>query len=117
MKLWNMKSLIAIVSFAVIAQGSWAALYMASGPVKQVQSLDRVVYGANDSFSITGFGAAGSCALNDGLVGIVLRDDEGGKRQLSILLSARMSNIPVTVRVDDSVKNSAGYCYLQLISL
>jgi hypothetical protein len=66
-----------------------ATIYSASGTVKQIQSVDRVTYGSNDNFLINGLSSAGSCATNDGLVDIVLRDDEGGKRQLAILLSAK----------------------------
>lgn len=71
---------------------------------------------------IVGFSSAGSCPTNDGLVALALRDDNAGKKQLLIALTAKLNNYQVVVRADDAYKTaSGGLCYLiprtQLIAL
>lgn len=113
-----MKKLLATLALIALTHYSHATAYNVTAQVKQINSLDRVTYGTNaDSFSLIGFSSAGSCATGDGLIAITLRDDEGGKRQMSILLSAKAAGLPVSVRVDDTVKNGAGFCYLQVLSI
>jgi len=41
----------------------------------------------------------------------MLRDDARGQRMFSVVLAAKSAGIPLTVRVDDTVKVAGGYCY------
>lgn len=95
-----------------------AAEIAATGKVQKIFALDRAQLGADaDHILITGFATAGSCITNDGLIALVLRNDDGGQRQLSIALAAKLSDRPVVVRVDDAFKNSTGQCYLRYLEL
>jgi hypothetical protein len=103
-------------SLAFFSSMALANPYQATGRVQMLSNLDRTVYGANiDSVLIAGFTTAGNCATNDGLVGLVLRDDEGGRRQFASLLAAKLAGADVKVRVDDSVRTPNGYCYLLIL--
>ncbi len=104
------------LSTVLLTSIAQATAYQATGQVQMLSNVDRTTYGANmDSVLIAGFTSAGTCATNDGLVGLVLRDDEGGKRQFASLLAAKLSGATVKVRLDDSVKTSNGYCYLLIL--
>ena len=110
-------ALTSLVSLLAIAPSTQATTYYANGPIQKIFSVDRPTLGANDSFLISGFTSAGSCPTNDGLIGLVLRDDEGGRRQMALLIAAKLAGIAINVRVDDAVKNSNGYCYIALVEL
>jgi hypothetical protein len=108
-------SFVLTVLASVTAEG---AEYSVAGLVKDIGSNDRDTYGANSNgFSLSGVTSAGTCATNDGLVWFVLKDNYGGSQQLAILLSAKLSGMPVTVRVNDTIKNSFGACYLQVLNM
>jgi hypothetical protein len=53
------------------------AVYVGSGQVQYLLAKDRINYTADNAL-IAGFSAAGSCATNNGLVAVAMRDDEGG---------------------------------------
>jgi hypothetical protein len=107
--------------FAFLAvQPCVATVYQQTEKVLTITSIDHVVFGDNrDSVRIVGFSAAGTCGTDNGLVAIVFRGsgDEGKKAQLSILLSAMMSDRSVTITVDDAQKNSLGFCYLRTVTI
>jgi hypothetical protein len=107
----------AAFTLLLVASHADATMYNGSGFVEKIFSGDRVSRGPNDSFLISGFASAGSCATNDGLVGLTLRDDEGGRRQLAMVLAAKMTGVQVSIRVDDAVKNANGFCYVFLVEL
>jgi len=93
-----------------------AETFEVSGKVQKIFALDRVISGSDTShILIAGFSVAGSCPTNDGLIALALRDDEGGRRQLAVSLSAKLSGQNVVVRVDDARKNAGGVCYLQYL--
>jgi hypothetical protein len=95
-----------------------ATEYSATGAVLKIFALDRVNYGADKShILVSGFSSAGSCPVNDGLIALVVRDDDGGRRQMAVALSARLAGHPVSVRVDEAIKNGAGQCYLKYLEL
>lgn len=114
MNKWTLP-LVALCSF-VTAQ---AAEYSATGTVQKIIALDHVANSPVDRshILITGFASAGSCGINDGLVALILRNDEGGRRQAAVALTAKSMNRPVTVRADDAFKNSLSACYLKYIEL
>lgn len=95
-----------------------AAEFSATGTIQKVFALDTAAYGAEAShILVSGFASAGSCLRNDGLVALALRNDDGGRRQLAVALSAKLAGLPVVVRADDTFKNSAGSCYLAYLEL
>jgi len=96
-----------------------ATEYAATGTVQKIFALDRVIIGADrNNISIAGFSSAGSCPTNDGLVALALRDDDAGKKQLLIALTAKLNNYQVVVRADDAYKTaSGGLCYLKYLEL
>ena len=113
-----MKTIIAtaLLSFATLPVA--AIEFTFTGTVQKILALDKVNYGADKShILITGFGAAGTCPTNDGLIALVFRDDDGGRRQLSVALSAKLMNRSVVVRAEDGLKNAAGQCYLKYLEL
>ena len=85
-----------------------------TGEIRQLVAKDNVLQGEDESFvEMSGFSSAGSC--KNGLYGVraVIRDSDAGSRQFSLLLSAAVSKSTIRVQVDDTYKNSGGYCYLR----
>lgn len=94
---------------------SYGADYVFSGDIKFITSHDSQL-GANiDWIGIEGFTSAGQCGVDSGVVVIRLRDDERARRHLSMAISAYMVGKPVSGKVDDSVRDSGGYCFLKYI--
>jgi hypothetical protein len=102
------------LALAAPAQATW---YTVNATVAKVYSVDRTSYGAGDHFTLNGFASAGSCQTNDGLVAVYLADDEGGKRQLAVVLMARAMGWTLHVRVDDGVQKANGGCKLQILEI
>jgi hypothetical protein len=109
---------IALLLLSAVAIHAHAAEYTATGLVQKIFALDKIAYGVDKShILIAGLSVAGSCPTNDGLVALVLRDDDGGRRQLSVALSAKLTNRSVVIRVEDVLKNAGGQCYLKYLEL
>lgn len=95
-----------------------ATQYIHVGKVAKVYSLDRTRYGSPvDHFTLQGFTQAGACLTNDGLVAVVLPDDEGGRRQLAVVLMARAMDWTLHVRVNDERTTPGGTCPLQVLEV
>ncbi len=99
---------------------TYAAPFGATGTVYTLRSRDAVTLGANaDWFSIVGVTSMGSCPAaapaDGGYVVVMLRDDTKGQRMFSIVLAAKSAGIPITVKVDDTVKDNAGHCYALVV--
>lgn len=113
-----MKFLIASFCIACVVEPVAAAEYIATAKVQKIFALDKGAYGADSShITISGLTSAGSCPTQDGLIALHLRDDEGGRKQLVVALAAKISSLPVVVRVDDQIKKSDGQCYLKYLEL
>lgn len=94
-----------------------ATQYTYSGKVAKVYSLDRTRYGSPvDHFTLQGFTQADACLTNDGLVAVVLPDDEGG-RQLAVVLMARAMDWTLHVRVNDERTTPGGTWQLQVLEV
>jgi hypothetical protein len=109
-----------IVLFLVFfSSQAYSAFFAASGEVKIVRVHDISLGENNSWFKIDGFTSAGSCKISsdDGHVNIKLKDDDHGKAQFSILLSAKMSGKSVAVKVDESNVDQNGYCYARYVDL
>jgi hypothetical protein len=114
----SMKHFVLLAMLVFLSLSADAATFYATGYVRDVSSNDRTTYGADSNgFSIVGFSSAGACAMNDGLVWMVLRDNIGGSQQLAILLAAKLSGMPVSIRVNDAIRASSGACYLQVLNM
>lgn len=95
-----------------------ATQYIHVGKVAKVYSLDRTRYGSPvDHFTLQGFTQAGACLTNDGLVAVVLPDDEGGRRQRAMVLMARAMDWTLHVRVNDERTTPGGTCPLQVLEV
>ena len=92
---------------------TYAAPFTGSGMVSTLRTHDSVTFGANaDWFSLVGVTSLGTCpTVAGGYVVLMLRDDARGQRMFSLVLAAKSAGIPLTVRVDDTLKTTAGYCY------
>jgi hypothetical protein len=91
-----------------------AAFFSGTGSIYLLQVLDKV-YGADkDWFSLVGVSSLGACKTipSSGYVALRIRDDAKGQRMFADLLAAKTSGTPLTVWVDDTITDSAGYCYV-----
>ena len=106
----NVKKIIAVFLICIALQAS-AVECTATGLVQKIFALDKVAYGVEKShILVAGLSIARSCPTNDGLVALVLRDDDGGRRQLSVALSAKLTNRAVQ-RVEGVFNNTGGQCF------
>jgi hypothetical protein len=96
---------------------SYAAPFNPSGTVYTLQTHDSVSSGPDaDWFSLAGVTSVGTCPTGDGgNVVFALRDDQNGQRMFSLVLAAKSAGTILTVRVDDTFKTSAGYCYARAV--
>lgn len=109
---------LAILCLGMLSPGAQATQFTYTGKVAKAYSLDRTRYGSPvDHFTLEGFTQAGVCLTNDGLVAVVLPDDEGGRRQLGIVLMARAMGWSLHVRVNDERTTSGGTCQLQVLEV
>ena len=91
---------------------SYAALHAGTGTVYLLRSHDSTFGAGVDWFSLVGVSSLGACKIADaGYVVLRIRDDTKGQRMFTLVLAAKTSGTPITVWVDDTVTDSAGYCY------
>ena len=62
---------------------------------------EKPLVASHGELNPTRLSVAGTCPTNDGLIALALRDDDGGRRQLSVALAAKLTNRPVVIRVED----------------
>jgi hypothetical protein len=80
-----MQKIIAMMILSFVTFSASAIEYAFTGTVQKIFALDKVIYGVDKSHILmSGFASAGTCPTNDGLRALVLRDDDGGRRQLSV---------------------------------
>src|SRR2546425_1144620 len=93
-----------------------AAPHTGTGTVYLLRSHDSGFGGSVDWFSLVGVISLGACNTADGgYVVLRIRDDMKGQRMFTVALAAKTSGTPLTVWVDDTVTDSAGYCYALLV--
>ncbi|WP_146171245.1 hypothetical protein [Saccharospirillum sp. MSK14-1] len=66
------------------------------------------------TFTIEGFGSAGTCPINDHLVAIAF-PEEDREFVRSVVLSSQIAGKPLNVRVDDTYRTEDGLCYLHVV--
>jgi hypothetical protein len=102
----------------IAAFKSYAEPFSYTGTVKKIRSHDEGLYSfAVDWAAIEGFSYAGSCKTSGGDVVLRLRDGSRADRQFAMFMAANLSNRAVSVTVDDTVKDGAGYCFLRHVDL
>lgn len=113
-----MKKFTQIICLAMVAISANAATFNYTGEVALLRSHDIGLGLNSDWIALKGFGSAGICGISDeGYVVLRIKDDDHGKRQFSLALSAFMSGKQVGVNVDDTLKDASGYCFLRYINL
>ncbi|MPY24343.1 hypothetical protein [Shewanella sp. YLB-07] len=70
-----------------------------------------------DYILVDNFTLAGSCPLSHGMVVVRFKSAEEDHRAYSLAMAAKMANKRIKLAVDDSVKNSSGYCYVISLEL
>ena len=108
-----------MLSISLTATPALAEIFTGSGKVATIRSHHSGIH--NDWFSIEGFNStnAGSClnSTDNNLLAIMIEDSDRGKRHFSLISSAYLSGLPITVVVNDSMKDAGGYCKLFHVSL
>lgn len=113
LNLMRLLSLLAIVA----TPAAWATQYTATGAVSFLRVLDSKYYTTGNWIAVSGFTTAGSCPSASGRLVLMMKDDLRGQEMLRLAESARLANVPVTVVVDDTYTNSAGWCLIMNMSL
>lgn len=102
--------------FVLYVAPAYAAVFTGSGTVYTLRSRESTLGTDADWFSLVGVTSLGSCPTADaGYVVLMLRDDAKGQRMFALILAAKSAGTTLTVRADDTVKTSAGYCYAQAV--
>ena len=118
------KYMLFIATLSALVVTSHAALateFTAEGQIAYVVQMDPERYGSNKShFAVKGFTTAGTCAKNDGLIAIAVKDpgttNGFSKNVMATVLSAYHSGARVQVRVDVDYTNGS-MCYAQYLML
>ena len=96
--------------------------FEATGPVLEMLTLENADNQASDALSlfyVEGFQNAGGCYVSGstGHVALRIRNNDQGKIQSSMVLTAFMSGKRLFVRVDDSHRDGNQYCFVQQVKL
>ena len=110
------KTIIALILIASSNIAS-AAFFTHTGAISILRTHDSNIGTDVDWVSVSGFTVAGSCRTSSGYVVVRIRDDAKGQRQYAMVLSAAMGGQMVTLRLNEDVKDSAGYCYLDYMDI
>lgn len=95
-----------------------AASFSVSGEVKTIGVNSYDLWGEDTSyFILDGVAPVGGCRASGDEMIIRVLGDEGGDRQLSVLLAAQMSGTPVFASVDDTRRDNSGNCIVRWVQL
>jgi hypothetical protein len=103
---------IAIASY----QPAQAAPFSVDGRVNNVIVFDQANVAAATSFSLVGVTSLGNCPTILGLVFFRVKEDLHGQRMYAAVLAAAASGSQLNVNVDDSYRDSGGFCYATAVS-
>ncbi len=93
-------------------QPAQAATLFTTGRVLNVSVNDLTTQGANtNSFTLVGMASLGNCTALWGYVVFLMKDDSHGQQMYAAALAAAASGSAVSVAVDDTYRDSRGYCY------
>ena len=111
-------SLMMVIVAALLPEGAIASTYYYTGIIKALNIMSSANAAFEDELVFSDFTSAGACKKDsNGLVNLIIRDDERGKKQLSVLLSAKLAGQPVKVKVVDDRVDPYGRCYLDVLTL
>jgi len=85
-----------------------------TGQINTIRSHDLSV--SSDWISLTNV-TAGSCGQSGGNAAFLFKDDERGKRHLSIAIAAKLAGKAVSIGYDDTGLQSGGFCFIRYIDL
>jgi hypothetical protein len=112
---WKLSLLLVAVLSAVggVAQATQEAHL---GKVQFIRSHDISV--SLDWFAVdTATSTSTTCPSSLGFVVFRLRDDDRGKRMLSLVTAAMLAGKTIQVYIDDGLKDPLGYCYVRYIDV
>jgi hypothetical protein len=101
----------------VAQEPAQATEFTASGTVALLRAFDSSVGVDEGGMTLQNFIAAGSCPLLSGRVHMRIRGDSAGSRQFTVALTGMALSRAITVQVDDTLKDSAGVCFLKFIRM
>ena len=96
---------------------SFATHFTDTGKVAMIRLTDSSLGADWDWIGVEGFTSAGTCPLAFGYVALITRGNDRGTRMISLALTAKISGKEVQVTVDDTLKNSSGYCFIRSLDL
>jgi hypothetical protein len=107
------KRVVSVAMFALLGEAagtaSHAAFFEPTSTIHTVGTSDPALWGEFDYLVLDGVTSAGNCALEGGLVLVRLPH----AKAYAAALSAQASGKPVKVSLDDTRRDSAGYCILR----
>jgi hypothetical protein len=113
----KISSIVAVAIAAASSQPAQATLLSVDGRVNNVIVFDQAQnQAAPSSFSLVGVSSLGSCPTILGLVFLRLKEDVHGQRMYAAVLSAAASGSMLSVNVDDTIRDSGGFCYVKSLS-
>jgi hypothetical protein len=105
------------VAMLVAQEPAQATEFTASGTVVLLRTFDSSVGVDEGGMTLQNFTSAGTCPLLSGRVHMRIRGDSAGSRQFTVALTGMALSRAVTVQVDDTLKDSAGVCFLRFIRM
>ena len=116
-----------IIASMLMSFSSSATVFVITGAIERLSTTHEQLSGdPTSSGSALRFTPAsvpfpqtqGSCFTgSSGYLVIHIKDDTIGERMYTTMLAAQLSGHQVQVTVDDTFKNSAGYCYAQRVRI
>ncbi len=70
-----------------------------------------------DWFGLAGLTSWSSCPSVSGYVVLKVKDDDKGKRMMSLVTAAFLAGRQITVDIDDTFKDPNGYCYVKWLQV
>jgi hypothetical protein len=97
-----------------------AATFEKVARVQRIRLHDSSSFTSSTSnwISLEGITSLGACAVWQGWeVPLLVRDGERGRQMVAVATAAKLSGRTVRVYVNDTLRNTTGYCILQWIDL
>lgn len=105
------------VALEVIFSGSAVgATYGGTGTIYALVINDSSWGVDADYLMVNGVASLGTCPTMNGLVVLMLKDDDKAQRMFAALLAAKTTGTPVSIDADDTYRSSQGYCYLRHVT-
>lgn len=111
-----MKKLLSILVLLSMSSHGLAAFFSHTDSINRIGAIESREDG--DYIVLNGLVSAGSCPLSGGLVVARFRSEGYSVNStFSIALAAKMANKKVTLAVDDTKKNSNGFCFVHSVTI